>query len=281
MTEELETKSEVLPYVSNEPEDVKEVAKLQGWTEFDEFIASGKDAKEWRPASVFIERGKLFKRYDELKQHTSELKDQLKIMAAHQRNTAAIAKQQALDELKKEKKEALENNDSDKVLVIDDKIDAIKARPEVVIDIPEERVNLDDQSFLDWVAEDEHQWYLKDKALQSEADKIADEWRKANPTGLQSTMFKHVDSTIKESNLKKFSKDKTTSKVSSGERTTGSGEPHKSKLTSFPHEFQKTVRSYVEYGAFKNEEEAMKSYELAAKQEGKSLEDYVASICRS
>jgi hypothetical protein len=50
----------------------EEKAKSQGWTDLNTFVASGKDPSDWRPASVFVERGEWLRERKQLRQQVKE-----------------------------------------------------------------------------------------------------------------------------------------------------------------------------------------------------------------
>jgi len=268
-----ETKEDVVPYVSNEPQEIKDAAGSQGWTDFNKWVEDGKDAKEWRPASVFIERGELFKQHASLKKRSDELTSQLKVLGDHNKKMAKVEYDKAVRELKSEKLQALENQDHQRVMDIDEELLQVK---EVVND----PINLEDITFDVWQADSAHDWY-KDPVMRQQADAAGSTFRQDNPEALASEVYAYAEDYVKKQNPQQFKiKDVAYSKVGSSERTTGDAGDNKERLPSIksmPFEFRKVAESFEQQGIMSVKDYMQQTADVA-KSEGKTLDEYIRSL---
>jgi hypothetical protein len=103
----------------------QEEALSQGWVPKNEFEG---DEEKWVDAGEFLRRGELFRK---IESQSKELKDVRKALAELSKHNAKIREveyQRALDSLKAEKKTALAEGDTDRVVDLDDKIDLVKTQ---------------------------------------------------------------------------------------------------------------------------------------------------------
>jgi hypothetical protein len=99
-----------------------------GWRPEEEFKADPKnEGKRWRTADDFNDRKSFFDKIEEGKRETKQLKAALQQLSGHHANVAKVAKEEALKELRAERKAAAADNDVTRVEEIRDKEDALKA----------------------------------------------------------------------------------------------------------------------------------------------------------
>ena len=118
-------------------------AREQGWTPREEFDANPDNAgKKWRDAEEFVDRGELFSKIDELSRKYKSTQKTLDQLNDHHKKVKDAEYQRALNTLKAQKKEALEEGDADALIEIDDRIADVKAAQKVErttqADLPEE-----------------------------------------------------------------------------------------------------------------------------------------------
>lgn len=145
-----------------------------------------------------------------MKDHNKDLKNQLirlqgSVEALKEHNErvyqADIKKLQSeLRLLKKEKKDAIELADVDKVEELDKQIDNVKS----TIDAPEKKSNSVNPIYDDWVKE--NGWYLTDNEMATYADTVAEQYAGAPPE----RVFAIVKQKVKEVFPDKFENEKTT-----------------------------------------------------------------------
>lgn len=144
-------------------------ASEQGWVPQAEF--KGPEHR-WVDAGEFLRRGELFKKMDDQRR---ELKD-LRSAVVEQRKLHAQVREveykRALDTLRLQKRQALQEGDADAVIAVEDQIDAVKeaAKQEAAqpTDIPSGQTEHPD--FVSW--KDRNRWYVTNEHMQVFADKI-------------------------------------------------------------------------------------------------------------
>jgi len=170
------TENEVVePVEGGEPEvlDTPELsdAELQatdlGWKPEEDFKADPKNAgKKWRPAEEFLDRKPLFDKLDDQNKRIKNLEKALNSIAAQSQRAEEIGRKKALEDLRAQKKEALENSDHDLVVAIDDKIMDIKQEAKQAPVTQQGPA----PEFVEWV--EKNQWYTEDPRKRAVADGI-------------------------------------------------------------------------------------------------------------
>lgn len=164
--------------------DTEKRAMAQGWVPKDQFTGSGK----WRDAEEFLDRGELFAKIDEQNRKIKATENVLEELKKHHRKVADTEYQRALNFLRQEKKNALLDGDADKVIAIDDQIDAAKAEQAKALQEIERLQHAQVQEvpnphFVAWV--NRNSWYQTDKAMKIYADTVGEDLAKRgmhNPT---------------------------------------------------------------------------------------------------
>jgi phage I-like protein len=118
-------------------EDEK-TAQSAGWQTKEDWIAAGKPEDEWKPAKVFNEIGSLKEKLAEKERETKKLNKVVELMKTHHLNVREAAVKQAVEQLRKERLEALESQDFAKAEQIRDNIDDLKARANTGSALPAE-----------------------------------------------------------------------------------------------------------------------------------------------
>ena len=94
-----------------------------GWVPKDQWKGP---EEEWIPAKVFNMRGELFSRIAKDKQTISQMRESLDALVEHNKKIGEIAYKRALEDLKRDKRAALEEGDTGAVMRIDDEIEELR-----------------------------------------------------------------------------------------------------------------------------------------------------------
>jgi hypothetical protein len=109
-----------------EPSDVELQAMDQGWVSKEEWEESGRDPNEWRPAKEFVERGELYKSLHQTKRDLKQTQAALTSLQQHHQYVFEKAHAKALDDLKREKRAAVREEEHELAEQIDEEIDRLK-----------------------------------------------------------------------------------------------------------------------------------------------------------
>lgn len=219
-----ETKKEEV-VESQEPQysDVEVQAMEQGWLPKDQWEASGKDASEWRSAKEFKERGEFFSTIHSLKRENRTLSQGLDSLKKHHQYIFDQAYRKAQADLKKERREAIRNEDFNRLDEIETELetlqtDHVKQTQELTkVEVqPREAPEL-----AQFVAR--NAWYQTDPELRDEADAIGMIYANRHPGSSPSVILEHVEKTIKQRHADKFGTKRTApNAVTSVDRTRSS-----------------------------------------------------------
>lgn len=165
---EIEGKQEPEPEVIDPNEDR---ARSEGWVDVDEWEEQGKPKSEWVDASTFNMRGELFKTIHTQNKKITDLQAALNDLSEFQGKIAETERTKVIAELKKAKAAALENEEYDKVVDIDEElldITTTKAKEPT----SSEDTSADEAAFnarlVTW--KQDNPWYDKDEDLRVYAD---------------------------------------------------------------------------------------------------------------
>lgn len=192
-------------------------AMESGWRPEEEFKADPKnEGKKWRSAEDFNDRKSFFDKIEEGKRETKQLKAALQQLSGHHANVAKVAKEEALRELRAERKAAAADNDVTRVEEIRDKEDALKeeiAKIQPPVVVPEEPA--------EFVAfKSRNTWYQTNVKLTRYADALGRDLMKDGNMSPEQ-IFKAVEKDIRETfpdNFRNPNKDDAPEMVPSGRR---------------------------------------------------------------
>lgn len=133
---------------------------------------------EWVSAKVFNMRGEFFNRIAKDKQTISELKQSVDALVEHNKNLFDAGYKKALNDLKSEKRAALEAGETEAVMRIDDEIEelrenAVKQKQEFEAKVRAQAQATPPVEFEQWHAD--NQWYQKDGPMTAYANAIGEE----------------------------------------------------------------------------------------------------------
>lgn len=147
---------------------IEQEAMEQGWVPKDKFTG---DPDQWRDAASFVDRGELFKRIDSQKRELKDFRKALADLSKLNKDIRENEYKRALDDLKAQKRKALEDGDADALIEVDERISEVREKQkESVQEIPQTSQDTGEEhpTFIDWKRA--NPWYSKDKEMQTFAD---------------------------------------------------------------------------------------------------------------
>lgn len=165
---------------------------------------------EWVPAKVFNIRGELFGRIAKDKHTISELRQSVDALVEHNKKLFDAGYKKALNDLKSEKREALEQGDTSAVMRIDDEIEELRENAEKEKREFEQRVQTQRQAppveFMEW--HENNSWYMNDGPMTAYADAIGKQLlQQTNASGKQvewSKFYQEVGRKVRQKFPEKF-----------------------------------------------------------------------------
>lgn len=217
-TEELEVKVE-----EEEVNADEQLAREQGWRPKEEWNG---DPNDWVNYDEFNRRKPFFDAIHKVNQKNKRLEEQLNALTEHHRKVEQTAYERAKKELVEARKEAAKENDLEKVVAIDEQLDALKGPVETTPAVDPKKV------IADFAAE--NKWYSEDRVLRSFANGIGADIERENPNMPISELLEKVKEEVKKAFPQKFQQEQrsTVSSVSpSRPGPNGPGSMKKKKIT--------------------------------------------------
>lgn len=185
----------------------EEKASSLGWVSKEEWVEQGKDPDDWKPAKVFLEHGDMI---GKIRNQSKELEESRRaITFMHEKHKTAYEKgyQNALADLRNQKRAALADGDFVKADEIDEKIDATKEALEQVKNTPPPvpQTQQVDPDHVEWVQR--NPWYTEPRLMRY-ADSIAidyiNEQKKLGNPLTANQVRKYVEEEVKKEFPHKF-----------------------------------------------------------------------------
>lgn len=209
MTEEVkaeEVKTEVAEVVVSPTETN---AREQGWVSQEEWEAEGKDVDAWRPAKEFVDRGELYKSIHSTKRELKQTQAALGALQKHHAFVFEKAQKAALEELKREKRIAIKNEDFQKLESVEEDIDKLTEQQEAekqefqkeqqAVAVQTQGIHPD---FAAW--QESNAWYTKDEDLREYADFKGIKYTQKNPGVDPKVVLEYVTKEVKKQFPDKF-----------------------------------------------------------------------------
>lgn len=244
--------------------ETEQQAFKEGWRPKEQFNGEG---SKWIPADEFMRRKPLFEKIDSLKSETyhtrkelSDVKKTLDTLAKHHQKVRETEYARAIDELKTQRRLAVEDKDMEAVEAIEEKMDATKEE-KVAFEQQiksEQKANVEPTpEFVTWVKD--NSWYQTDKEMHDFADGIASTYLQRNPNSAPNEVFEYVNKQTRRAFSENFeSKDKKTtrpSSVDSGTRETRSSNGREDDFKLSPEE-DEVARKFEKSGIMTRKEYA-------------------------
>lgn len=214
MSEELEVKQEekveAKPEVEVEVQvsPVEESARGQGWVSKEEWVESGRDEAEWRPAKEFVERGEIFKTLHDVRRELKKEKAAREALQKHHQYVFEKAHLKAIEDLKRERRAAIRSEDLETAEAIAEEIDELKEKHEQekqAVQQEVQRANVEqgyNPEFQMWI--EKNKWYLLDNDLRDEADAAALVYMKRNQNATPAQLLDAVEKKLRQRFPDKF-----------------------------------------------------------------------------
>lgn len=180
----------------------------QGWKSKEEFLAEGGKEEDFKSARQFLKDTELFKRIETLNKELKSTRATLTALKGHYEKVRETEFRHALNTLKAQKKQALDNGDSDAVIEIDERIDQVKETQRAQAVQQQVNSNQVHPAFEAWVRD--NNWYATDSELQDFADNIGRSYAKANPSIDPLEVLKYVSGRVKKAYPDKFKNERRT-----------------------------------------------------------------------
>lgn len=228
---------------------VEEQAMEQGWVPLEQWKEAGRDEREWRPAKEFVDRGELYKSIHTTKRELKQTQAALDALRKHHGYVYQKAHEQALRDLRAEKRLAIRNEDFERLEEIETEIEQTqdqfkKDQDEfVATQVAAQQQSNVAPEFQVWL--DRNPWYLMDKELKDEAEAIGFVY--LNNGGSKDGLLKHVETTVKKKFPTKFGavKKAAPNAVASVNREARKGKADTIELTA---EERGVMKTFVDMG---------------------------------
>jgi hypothetical protein len=165
MTEQVENQEQ--QEVQYSEAEVK--AMESGWLPKDQWEG---DADDWVPAKQYIKNGELFGRINADKHRIRSLEQQVGVLVKHNEKVYESGYKAALQELKQDRKEALLEGDTERVLELDEKVEELQEEHKERVQEFKQEVQQANPtmhpSWEPWV--ERNRWYETDAAMRGYAD---------------------------------------------------------------------------------------------------------------
>ena len=237
--------------------EIEEKAIERGWSPKSEWEG---DPDAWVGASEYVARGELMDRISsqtkQIKTQSSEiekLKAAMKSLGETNKKIAEKEYDKALRDLKKQKIDALENDDHSSVVEIDEQIGDLKAAKEELDNMSASEASSDEPAMHPEVAEwleKNSSWYETDTVMRAATDALAVEYLSRHPEAENdpSKALRYIENKLKEEFPSKFGSRKrpaaTTDSGNGGEaktRTKSKSRYTERDLTPEQHKIASTI----------------------------------------
>lgn len=160
--------------VDNQPTDktpelseVEIKAMEEGWVPKEQWEGNPAD---WRDAQTFVDRGQLFKKIEDQNRTIKDFKRALADLQNHHATVRETEYKRALETLKAQKMQALEDGDAKGVIQLDDEIDAVRQEQRKLQTEQVQKPAGPPPEFTEWV--EKNKWYNTDEDARAYADGI-------------------------------------------------------------------------------------------------------------
>ena len=250
--EEQAPEEEVTPQEEQQTDDIEERARTMGWVPKEEFRG---DESRWVDAEEFVRKGAenipiLRERYDKLEKKYHELEKTLKQFARHHEEVSEREYKKAIDDVRKQKAEAVSLGDADaysKAEAQEDQLREKKPKSFEIEDTPDEHPD-----WSGWLAD--NQWYEQDNQARDIADAIGQKMINEGTKLEGRAFFDAVKEKVKQAMPHKFENSRRSQPAAV---EGGGGKPSKSKAKSYenlPPDAKAACDRFVKQGLMTKEQ---------------------------
>ena len=224
--------------------EVENSAIEHGWN------PEGVEGKANLSAEEFMGRQPLYDDIRSLKKSNRKLQDGIEAVKQMQEGIRVREREKTIAELKNQKRQALEEENYDAVINIDDQIAA-----EQVVEAPANNL-----AFENWV--DGNEWYHQDQDMKAYADMIGAGYYQQNPKKDMGSVYEYVEKEVKQRFPDKFNNSKRD--IPSPVEGAGNGRRGRSSASSYnekdlPEQDRQIMRTIVRSGTM-TKAEYLKEY---------------------
>ncbi len=172
---------------------IEQQAAAEGWRPKEEWTGEPDD---WKDAKSFVRDGEFFKKIEEVKRENKNLRKTVTTLKSHYERVRETEYNRALLSLKEQKKEALREGDADRVVDIDDRIDATKAELEIA---RRTEAEIQDEpaphpEFQAWV--NRNKWYESNQEVREFADQAGVAFKKTHMAATPQQVLAYVEERV-------------------------------------------------------------------------------------
>jgi len=178
-----------------------------------------------------------------------EVKETMAEFAQHHKETEKRAYERAIADIRKQKAEAVSLGDGDKVVELDDQLDALKQAQQEVIQEkkqPEQKPTGPNKEYLTWVKS--NLWFETDSELRALANIVSQEITLESPSLTDAEYLEEITKRVKESAPDKFenpNRRMSTTTGSSDGRSPGTSKTSKKTYENLPPEAKAACDKFV------------------------------------
>lgn len=187
---------------------IEQTASEQGWVPKEQWEEAGNDPKDWRDAREFVDRGELFKTIHNTRRELKQAQGAVSALQKHQEYIFEKGYQKALADLKMERRQAVRNEDFERVEEIEDQIDEVKEKHDAEKQAMQQSVAqaqavaTPHPDFERW--SQKNQWYFNEPEMQEFADVTGIMYAKRNPGADPMYVLKHIEDKVRKQFPDKF-----------------------------------------------------------------------------
>jgi len=242
--------------ITPEYTESEQKAMEAGWNP-DEASLEGSD-KEWIPADEFL-RNKSF--FTEIKKLKREVRKQQKVTEAFKQQNTIVAEKaydQAVKDLKAQKRQAAEESDVVQMLEIDEQIDTLQEQRAQQAPVTEPQYSPEDwqESFETFI--DANSWYNTDDVKTAYADSMGTKYAAAHPDASPEDVYAHVTSKVTEQ-FTEAPRTRPQAVATQARRTSSKSKGSTHAVSDIPDEHRGIAMTLIKTGQV-SEEEYLKQY---------------------
>ena len=188
---------------------IEQSARDQGWVSEEEWVAEGKEASEWRSAKEFVDRGELYRSIHSTKRELKQTQAALTALQKHHAHVFEKAQKQALEELKREKRLAIREEDFQKLEQVEEKIEELTEQQQAekkAFEQEQAQVQVSQggnhPEFEAWTTR--NTWYTSDDELREYADFKGIKYAQKNPGVSPPEVLDYVEKQVRKQFPEKF-----------------------------------------------------------------------------
>jgi regulator of replication initiation timing len=236
-----------------EPTEIEQQAMDQGWN------PEGVEGKRNISAEEFVERSSLFDRIHKLEKQTKSNDKVIDALKKYNETISEKAYDRAIQDLKQQKFQALEDGDNARVLELDDQIEKTRAeKPQEIKPETTEAYSTDEWNTGYEGFADKNVWYGRRADMTKAADRIGLQHKQSNPDVSPEELFTYVQGEIKSQYKNFFEEPSKPTKVGTGGRRTAAT-ANKKTIKDVPEEDREVALTLIRTGTI-SEEDYIKSY---------------------